>query len=317
LKSAMSVVQIPGLELLRRPISKSQGGSWQKCSEVSLGTRSVWDWEGPPRLDSWGLAFCSWARLIAKEFVQHHLAYHVASSGAPGKLSPPEVSIDKVQIGRIEPKCESRQVKLWRRSPSSLSMCLALGRARGICRLPTGIVEIPPYCWFAALSEAEHALGFAGSGIYFSAAVTWHNAPTGPSNPANTDGDPRSVSEGTGSTDRTACAHSAVAQGRRPRITAAALAAAPPGEQKMMLRGPLREAVGKYCPALATKVTDGLLSRDNPEILEMLECDIALRQGIYSFLRSSEGWNKDRATRGGSAARDDPQPTTPPRTTAC
>ena len=165
LKSAMSVVQIPGVELLRRPISKSQGGSWRKCAEDSLGARSVWDWEGPPRLDSWGLAFCSWAGLIAKEFFQHHLVYCVASLGAPGKLSPPEVSIGEVQIGRIEPKCESRQVKLWRLSPSSLSICLVLGRARGICRLPTGIVEIPPYCWFAALSEAEHALEFVGSGV--------------------------------------------------------------------------------------------------------------------------------------------------------
>jgi len=52
LRLAMSVVRIPGAEILRRPVSKTQGGSWLRCADVSLGARSVWDWDGPQRLDS-------------------------------------------------------------------------------------------------------------------------------------------------------------------------------------------------------------------------------------------------------------------------
>jgi len=208
---------------------------------------------------------------------------------------------------------------------------MVLGRARGICRLPTGVVEISPHCWFTALPEAEHALEFTGSGVYFCATVTWHNAPPSQSISVSTDSSHGPVGSDASSADRTASVdctvptkanagakeEGAAGEVRQAKISAAALAAAPPGEQKMMLRGPLLEAVQRHCPALATRVTDGLLARDNPELLEMIGCELALRQGIHAFLCRSGGWKKDQATRGGSAANATPDPTTPLRTTAC
>jgi len=168
----MSVVHITGAEIIRLLVSKTQGGNWLRCADVSLGARSVWVWDGLQRLDSWGLAFRTWAGLMAKEFGQHYLAYRVASLTAPDRLSPPEVSIGEVQVGRIEPKCESRRITLWRRSPGSFNMCLVLGRARGVCYLPTGVIEIQPHCWFAAPRRLSTRWSLPEAASAFSVAIS-------------------------------------------------------------------------------------------------------------------------------------------------
>ena len=84
-----------------------------------------------------------------------------------------------------------------------------------------------------------------------------------------------------------------------------------------MIARPLREAVAQCCPDLAGVVTDGLLKRENLDLLEMLDCEEALQQGILQALRTRGGWKNGLATRRGSADCDDPQPATPLRNTAC
>jgi len=100
------------------------------------------------------------------------------------------------------------------------------------------------------------------------------------------------------------------------KITHAALAAAPPGVQKLMIRRKLCETVAVHCPELATAVTDKLLERDNLELLAMLECAEDLKLGILSALRTAGGWKSATATHGGSAPGGNPNLRRPSRTTA-
>eukprot|EP00747_Dinoflagellata_sp_TGD_P124272 gnl/TRDRNA2_/TRDRNA2_173959_c2_seq42.p1 gnl/TRDRNA2_/TRDRNA2_173959_c2~~gnl/TRDRNA2_/TRDRNA2_173959_c2_seq42.p1 ORF type:complete len:633 (-),score=182.43 gnl/TRDRNA2_/TRDRNA2_173959_c2_seq42:82-1980(-) len=60
-------------------------------------------------------------------------------------------------------------------------------------------------------------------------------------------------------------------QGGGGQLSAAALAAAPPGVQKQMLGEKLFPAIAKHQPALAGKITGMMLEMDNSELLMLLE----------------------------------------------
>jgi len=64
------------------------------------------------------------------------------------------------------------------------------------------------------------------------------------------------------------------------RLTAVALAAAPPGVQKQMIRAKLFPAIAKYQPELADKITSMMLEMDNSELLTLLESEQQLKTKV-------------------------------------
>merc|ERR1719217_1119314 len=71
-------------------------------------------------------------------------------------------------------------------------------------------------------------------------------------------------------------------------LSAAALAAAPPGMQKQMLGTKLYPRVAKYQPELAGKVTGMMLEMDNSELLILLESENQLKNKVDEALRVLE-----------------------------
>merc|ERR1719191_1343042 len=71
-------------------------------------------------------------------------------------------------------------------------------------------------------------------------------------------------------------------------LSAAALAAAPPGMQKQMLGTKLYPRVAKYQPELAGKVTGMMLEMDNSELLILLESEQQLKNKVDEALRVLE-----------------------------
>merc|ERR1719272_134513 len=71
-------------------------------------------------------------------------------------------------------------------------------------------------------------------------------------------------------------------------LSAAALAAAPPGMQKQMLGTKLYPRVAKYQPELAGKVTGMMLEMDNSELLILLESEPQMKNKIDEALRVLE-----------------------------
>merc|ERR1719408_1120585 len=72
-------------------------------------------------------------------------------------------------------------------------------------------------------------------------------------------------------------------------LTAAALAAAPPGMQKQMLGEKLFPMVAKYQPELAGKITGMMLEMDNGELLMLLESEQQLKVKVDEALRVLQG----------------------------
>mmetsp|Transcript_106665 Transcript_106665/g.267356 ORF Transcript_106665/g.267356 Transcript_106665/m.267356 type:complete len:140 (+) Transcript_106665:3-422(+) len=72
-------------------------------------------------------------------------------------------------------------------------------------------------------------------------------------------------------------------------LTAAALAAAPPGVQKQMLGEKLFPAISKYQPELAGKITGMMLEMDNSELLILLESESQLKSKVDEAMRVLEG----------------------------
>ena len=68
-------------------------------------------------------------------------------------------------------------------------------------------------------------------------------------------------------------------------LTAAALAAAPPGAQKGMIRARLLPAVAALGLATSEEIVDRLLEMDNPRLLELLESKSALENEIGTATR--------------------------------
>merc|ERR1712118_301869 len=68
-------------------------------------------------------------------------------------------------------------------------------------------------------------------------------------------------------------------------LSAAALAAAPPGVQKQMLGEKLFPQIAKYQPELAGKITGMMLEMDNSELLILLESDAQLKNKVDEALR--------------------------------
>merc|ERR1719291_239713 len=68
-------------------------------------------------------------------------------------------------------------------------------------------------------------------------------------------------------------------------LTAAALAAAPPGVQKQMLGEKLFPAISKYQPELAGKITGMMLEMDNSELLILLESEQQLKTKVDEAMR--------------------------------
>merc|ERR1719401_2879903 len=72
-------------------------------------------------------------------------------------------------------------------------------------------------------------------------------------------------------------------------LTAAALAAAPPGVQKQMLGEKLFPAISKFQRELAGKITGMMLEMDNSELLILLESEQQLRAKVEEAMRVLEG----------------------------
>ena len=68
-------------------------------------------------------------------------------------------------------------------------------------------------------------------------------------------------------------------------LTAASLAAAPPGMQKQMLGEKLFPAVAKHQPELAGKITGMMLEMDNSELLMLLESDAQMKCKIDEAMK--------------------------------
>merc|ERR1712062_636421 len=72
-------------------------------------------------------------------------------------------------------------------------------------------------------------------------------------------------------------------------LTAAALAAAPPGMQKQMLGEKLFPRISKFQPELAGKITGMMLEMDNSELLMLLESDMQLKNKVDEAMRVLQG----------------------------
>merc|ERR1719428_1734611 len=79
------------------------------------------------------------------------------------------------------------------------------------------------------------------------------------------------------------------AEGGPQPLTAAALAAAPPGMQKQMLGEKLFPMVAKYQPELAGKITGMMLEMDNGELLMLLESEQQLKVKVDEARRVLQG----------------------------
>jgi len=71
-------------------------------------------------------------------------------------------------------------------------------------------------------------------------------------------------------------------------LSAAALAAAPPGIQKQMLGEKLYPAISKHQPELAGKITGMMLEMDNSELLILLESEQQLKNKVEEAMRVLE-----------------------------
>merc|ERR1719215_1648807 len=71
-------------------------------------------------------------------------------------------------------------------------------------------------------------------------------------------------------------------------LSAAALAAAPPGVQKQMLGEKLFPQIAKYQPELAGKITGMMLEMDNSELLILLESESQLKNKVDEAMRVLE-----------------------------
>merc|ERR1719162_1113835 len=71
-------------------------------------------------------------------------------------------------------------------------------------------------------------------------------------------------------------------------LTAAALAAAPPGVQKQMLGEKIFPQIAKYQPELAGKITGMMLEMDNSELLGLLENDQQMKAKVDEAMRVLE-----------------------------
>merc|ERR1740121_683718 len=69
------------------------------------------------------------------------------------------------------------------------------------------------------------------------------------------------------------------------QLTAAALAAAPPGVQKQMLGEKLFPAIARLQPELAGKITGMMLEMDNSELLILLESEQQLKSKVDEAMR--------------------------------
>merc|ERR1719268_55394 len=78
-------------------------------------------------------------------------------------------------------------------------------------------------------------------------------------------------------------------QGAGGPLTAAGLAAAPPGVQKQMLGEKLFPAITKYQPELAGKITGMMLEMDNSELLILLESEAQLKLKVDEAMRVLQG----------------------------
>merc|ERR1719436_535726 len=81
----------------------------------------------------------------------------------------------------------------------------------------------------------------------------------------------------------------AAAAGPGAPLTAAALAAAPPGVQKQMLGEKLFPAISKYQPELAGKITGMMFEMDNSELLILLESEQQLKTKVDEAMRVLDG----------------------------
>merc|ERR1719321_631415 len=78
------------------------------------------------------------------------------------------------------------------------------------------------------------------------------------------------------------------AEGGSGPITAASLAAAPPGVQKQMLGEKLFPLVAKLQPELAGKIVGMMLEMDNSELLILIESEPQLKNKVDEALRVLE-----------------------------
>merc|ERR1719197_1943904 len=89
---------------------------------------------------------------------------------------------------------------------------------------------------------------------------------------------------------RPAMQQQAAMPGPNEPLTAAALAAAPPGMQKQMLGEKLFPLISRFQPELAGKITGMMLEMDNSELLILLESEAALKVKVDEALRVLEGF---------------------------
>merc|ERR1712000_234409 len=68
-------------------------------------------------------------------------------------------------------------------------------------------------------------------------------------------------------------------------LTAASLAAAPPGVQKQMLGEKVFPIISKYQPELAGKITGMMLEMDNSELLILLESEQQMKSKVDEAIR--------------------------------
>merc|ERR1719162_1706367 len=68
-------------------------------------------------------------------------------------------------------------------------------------------------------------------------------------------------------------------------LSAAALAAAPPGVQKQMLGEKLFPKISKYQPEFAGKITGMMLEMDNSELLIVLESESQMKSKVDEAMR--------------------------------
>lgn len=71
-------------------------------------------------------------------------------------------------------------------------------------------------------------------------------------------------------------------------LTAAALAAAPPGRQKQMLGGKLFPLISLHQPEWAGKITGMMLEMDNSELISLLESEQQMKLKVDEALRVLE-----------------------------
>jgi len=77
-------------------------------------------------------------------------------------------------------------------------------------------------------------------------------------------------------------------RGPEEPLTAAALAAAPPGMQKQMIGEKLFPRISRFQPELAGKITGMMLEMDNSELLMLLESEAQLKQKVEEAMKVLE-----------------------------